>query len=93
MSVLYEAAAPGDPTHMQAGYWVVHYGMQLLTAWAFSDPDVKIQLCQSKTFDKWLQRLVLKTSEVSVFFHSFASINDIGRPTETFRGLIIENLL
>ena len=66
MSVLYEAATPGDITHMQAGYWVVHYGMQLLTSWAFSDPDVKIQLCQSQTFDKWLQRLVLKTSELFI---------------------------
>ena len=66
MSVLYEAAAPGDNAQMQAGYWVVHYGMHMLTSWAFSDPDVKIQLCQSKTFDKWLQRLVLKTNEVSV---------------------------
>ncbi|XP_072031378.1 LOW QUALITY PROTEIN: ubiquitin carboxyl-terminal hydrolase 34-like [Amphiura filiformis] len=56
----------GDTTHMQAGYWVVHYGMQLLTSWAFSDADVKIQLCQSKIFDKWLQRLVLKTSELFI---------------------------
>ncbi|XP_033629048.1 ubiquitin carboxyl-terminal hydrolase 34-like isoform X1 [Asterias rubens] len=66
MTVLYEAAAPSDTVQVRAGYWVIHYAMKLLVSWAYSDPEVRVLLCQNKLFDKWLQRLVLQTSEVYV---------------------------
>ncbi|XP_038075535.1 ubiquitin carboxyl-terminal hydrolase 34-like isoform X2 [Patiria miniata] len=66
ITVLYEAAVPSDTVKVRAGYWVIHCALKLLVSWAYSDPEVRVALCQNKLFDKWLQRLVLQTSEVYV---------------------------
>ncbi|XP_022096710.1 ubiquitin carboxyl-terminal hydrolase 34-like [Acanthaster planci] len=66
MAVLYEAAAPSDTVKVRAGYWVIHCALKLLVSWAYTDPEVRVALCQNHLFDKWLQRLVLQTSEVYV---------------------------
>ncbi|XP_070576482.1 ubiquitin carboxyl-terminal hydrolase 34-like isoform X2 [Ptychodera flava] len=45
---------------------VVRYSLLLLVSWANTQPEVKLELCNTDNFDVWLRRLVLDSPEVLV---------------------------
>ncbi|XP_078001097.1 ubiquitin carboxyl-terminal hydrolase 34-like isoform X2 [Glandiceps talaboti] len=45
---------------------VVRYSLLLLVSWANTQPEIKIELCNTDNFDVWLRRLVLESPEVLV---------------------------
>ncbi|XP_064621669.1 ubiquitin carboxyl-terminal hydrolase 34-like isoform X2 [Lineus longissimus] len=69
-TILYDVAVPSDKNSMQVAAWgraeVVHYALQFLVSWAYSDEEVQPAMCTSESFSRWVKRLVLDAPEPSV---------------------------